>query len=223
MKIKSFINRILNLFKSKSSYSRHEFGAIGKHSTIGKGCVLAPRFMFLDDYVIIQNHVHFISAAGRLIVKKYSVISAQCIIVPGTHVPTPGVPFYFQTAQHIGDDHGEIIVEEDCWIGAGSTLLMKSHIGRGAIVAAGSVVTKPVPPYAVVAGCPAKIIAVKFSKEDILRHEQALYEPAERLTEDEIDSLFENHFRDLKVLECNSPEKVCGRYDREQSKFISEK
>ena len=53
---------------------------------------------------------------------------------------------------------GGIFVEDDVWIGVGSTVLDGVRIGEGAIVAAGSVVTKDVPPYAVVGGSPAKII-----------------------------------------------------------------
>lgn len=53
---------------------------------------------------------------------------------------------------------GTIKIEEDCWIGAGAIILPNITIGTNSIVAAGSVVTKDVPPYTVVAGVPAKII-----------------------------------------------------------------
>jgi acetyltransferase-like isoleucine patch superfamily enzyme len=49
-----------------------------------------------------------------------------------------------------------IILEEDCWIGAGVILLPGVSIGKGAVVGAGSIVTKDVPPFTVVAGNPAK-------------------------------------------------------------------
>ena len=217
---KAALNRIRRKFFKPAKYWPSDFAAIGRHTFIGPNCVLAPNFMYLDDYVIIQNNVHFISAAGKLFVKKYSVISAQCIIVPGTHLPSPGVPFFYQTAHHIGDEHSSITIEEDCWIGAGSTLLMKSHIGRGAIVAAGSVVTKTVPPYAVVAGNPAKIIGVKFSKDDIFIHEEAIYEPSERLTVEQINTLFDEYFQGVKVLHGKRPEEIYGKFDRNSMQFI---
>lgn len=217
---KAAFKRIWRKLFSSPEYPRSSFGAIGKHTTIGANCVIVPQFMFLDDYVAIQNHVHFISAGGKLVVKKFSVVSAQCVIVPGTHLPVAGIPFYFQTTTHAGDEKSTITIEEDCWIASGCTLLMHSHIGRGAIVAAGSVVTKEVPPYAVVAGSPARVIAVKFSKEDILRHEEALYEPSERFTPEQIDALFAERYQGVKVLSGKSPDEVPGHYDRASGRFI---
>lgn len=218
--IRGAIKRIWRQYFSIPKYWRYEFGAIGKHTRIGEECVLVPKNMYLDDYVVIQNRVNFVSLDGKLIVKKFSVISTQTIIVPGTHAPIPGIPFYYPTTYHVGDDHSTITIEEDCWIGAGSILLMKSSVGRGAIVAAGSVVTKAVPPYAVVAGNPARVIAVKFSKEDILRHEEAIYPPAERMTEAQIDALFDASYRGVKVMEGKTIEQVGKRYDREAEGLV---
>lgn len=53
---------------------------------------------------------------------------------------------------------GTIILEDDCWIGAGVIILPNIIVGKGSIVGAGSVVTKDVPPNSIVAGVPAKII-----------------------------------------------------------------
>jgi maltose O-acetyltransferase len=51
-----------------------------------------------------------------------------------------------------------VVIEDDVWIGARAILLPGVHIGKGAIVAAGSIVTKAVPPYTIVGGNPAKEI-----------------------------------------------------------------
>jgi acetyltransferase-like isoleucine patch superfamily enzyme len=51
-----------------------------------------------------------------------------------------------------------VVVEDDCWIGAGSTILAGVKIGRGSIVAAGAVVTKNIEPYSIVSGIPAKLL-----------------------------------------------------------------
>lgn len=88
---------------------------------------------------------------------------------------------------------GNIVVDDDVWIGYGSTILSGVHIGQGAVVAAGSVVSKDVPPYAIVGGVPARVIKFRFKDdmieellkidysklkpEDIESHIKYLYEP----------------------------------------------
>ena len=69
--------------------------------------------------------------------------------------------------KHPAED--KIIIGNDVWIGAGAVILRKEglSIGDGAIIGAGAVVTKPVPPYAIVAGVPAKIISYRFLHEVI--------------------------------------------------------
>ncbi|WP_027087253.1 CatB-related O-acetyltransferase [Cohnella panacarvi] len=63
--------------------------------------------------------------------------------------------------------NGKIVIGNDVWIGAKTVILPSVHIGNGAIVAAGAVVTKDVPDYAIVAGVPAKVIKYRFSREEI--------------------------------------------------------
>ncbi|MBE5883522.1 MAG: CatB-related O-acetyltransferase [Lachnospiraceae bacterium] len=60
-----------------------------------------------------------------------------------------------------------VVIGNDVWIGTGAQILLGVKIGDGAIVAAGSVVTKDVPPYTVVGGVPAKVIKRRFSDEVI--------------------------------------------------------
>jgi acetyltransferase-like isoleucine patch superfamily enzyme len=52
----------------------------------------------------------------------------------------------------------EVIIEDDCWIASNSIILAGVTIGKGSVVAAGSVVTENVAPYSVIAGVPAKWI-----------------------------------------------------------------
>lgn len=60
-------------------------------------------------------------------------------------------------------------IGNDVWIGANATITMGVRIGDGAVVAAGAIVTKDVPPYAIVGGVPAKLIRYRFNRETIKR------------------------------------------------------
>jgi virginiamycin A acetyltransferase len=71
-------------------------------------------------------------------------------------------------------NNGPIIVEDEVWIGSDALIMSGVRIGKGAIIAAGAVVVKDVPPYAIVGGVPAKILKYKFS-EAIIRIIQPIY------------------------------------------------
>lgn len=84
---------------------------------------------------------------------------------------------------------GPIIVKDDVWIGFGSFVLSGVTIGQGAVVAAGSVVTKDVPPYAIVGGNPARVIRYRFSNEQV--------DTLKRIDFSEIDEAWVLEHRDL--------------------------
>lgn len=168
-------------------------------SQIGSPLHLNPSFLELEECTRIQDEVMIISCDGKVKIKKYSAIGARSCFIPGTHIPTVGLPQWFSRL-HINDVASIIEIGEDCWIGADTLMLNKAKVGRGAVIGSRSLVTKPIPPYAVVAGSPAKIIAVRFSKEQILKHESILYDEKERFSEMEIDELFANFYSGLRVI-----------------------
>jgi len=80
---------------------------------------------------------------------------------------------------------GDTVVGHDVWLGWRSVVLPGVTIGNGAIVAACAVVTQDVPPYAVVAGNPARVVKRRFSPDDVARLERAAWWdwPVARLAE----------------------------------------
>ena len=75
--------------------------------------------------------------------------------------------FIRKDADESGPQKGNIEIGDDVWIGLRATICAGVKIGQGAVIAAGAVVTKDVPPYAIVGGVPAKVIKYRFS-EDII-------------------------------------------------------
>ena len=132
--------------------------------------------------------------------KEYSGAAINLTVVTGNHTPTVGIPQYLLAPSHVNDHEMDVIVEEDAWLGTNVTLIAGAHIGRGAVVGAGSIVNKDIPPYAIVVGVPAKIVGVKFSIEQILEHEQILYPENKRFSKNYLDSLFKTYFEGKKVL-----------------------
>jgi serine acetyltransferase len=78
---------------------------------------------------------------------------------------------------------GPVIIDDEVWIGTNAVIMSGVKIAKGAVIAAGSVVTKDVPPYAVCGGNPARIIKYLFSTEiiDILTSFRLSDIPCERL------------------------------------------
>lgn len=107
-------------------------------------------------------------------------------LVGGSHNAAELGRFMFDVHEkRPGDDLG-VIIEDDVWVGTRAVILRGVTVGRGSIVAAGSVVTKSVPPYAIVGGCPARVIRYRWEVEDLIQHEAKLYAPELRIAEDKL-------------------------------------
>jgi acetyltransferase-like isoleucine patch superfamily enzyme len=124
------------------------------------------RYSTIEDFATINNGMgaviigdHVRVGIGNVIIGPVRignhVILAQHIVLSGLNhgYTDPDVPIALQPCSV-----GEIVVEDDCWIGANSVITAGVTIGRHSVVAGGSVVTKNVPPYTVVAGNPARPI-----------------------------------------------------------------
>ncbi len=178
---------------------RSAYRKCGEHTQLWGPIHSVPDFVELDDWTRLQGDTRVTSAGGILRVKKFSAISAGCIFVPGGHIPTVGLP-QFLSFTHINDTKSIVTIEEDVWVGSRCTFLEKAHVGRGAVIGANSLVNKEIPPYAVVVGSPARVIAVRFTLEQILRHEQILYPPEERLSRDYLQELFSTEYQGLRTI-----------------------
>lgn len=192
--------KILRSWYKSSFPMKKQFGYCAENVQINYPFMVdTPQNVFLYENTKLREVRIINSPNEKVIVKKYTAIASNVIIVTSNHVSTVGIPHILLGSSHINDKSADIIIEEDCWIGAGAKILAGGHLGRGCIVGAGSIINKEVPPYAVVVGSPAKIVAVKFSVEQIIKHESVLYTETERLSKDYLDNLFSKYYDGIKV------------------------
>lgn len=135
---------------------------IGKGTHINRHCfVMNPNKMEVGCYTDI-NRMVTLDARGGLKIGNSVSISHGVMLITGSHDPN--------TKQFLARFY-PIDIDDYVWIGCGAIVLQNVKIGKGAVVAAGAVVTKDVPPYAIVGGVPAKIIGER-SKDLDYRCEQ---------------------------------------------------
>jgi acetyltransferase-like isoleucine patch superfamily enzyme len=114
---------------------------------------------------------------GKLKIGKFcSIATGVKILLGGNHFTeyvstypfSRGFPEWEETSKmdHV-KSKGDVIIENDVWIGIDSIILSGSKICNGAVVAAGSIVAGTVHPYSIYGGNPAKMIKKRFSDENI--------------------------------------------------------
>lgn len=146
-------------FKSKkiSKYYSNSVNQNGKlrNSVISSKVVLIkPENIYIGDNTYINGG--FIKASAKAKIE----IGNDCLISYNVHLRTD-MHNYLSKDINInkqGDLEKDIIIGDDVWIGFGAQVLSGVKVSNGAVIGAGTIVTKDVPPYAVVAGVPGKII-----------------------------------------------------------------
>lgn len=116
---------------------------------------------------------------SRVVIGNYCSIAGEVEFTPGGGHRTDWVTTYpmrllaggNRTDQDV-TSKGDILVGSDVWIGRGAHILSGVTIGNGAVIGARAIVTRPVRPYAIVAGNPAREIRRRFTDSDIDRLEQ---------------------------------------------------
>lgn len=146
--------------------------------------VFGKNNIIYDNTTIVNSQVGDYTYIGGSNKIQYAIIGKFCSIGPEVRIglgihPThlkstyPGFytnPEYYRVEKLYnfdGEEYKPVEIGNDVWIGARATILDGVKIGDGAIIATGAVVTKEVPPYAIVGGVPAKVIKYRFSESRI--------------------------------------------------------
>ena len=105
---------------------------------------------------VFINHSAILSASGGI------EFEDGVMLAPGVRIATIN---HDMNERHTKYTYGKVLIKKNAWIGMGATICPGVTVGEYAVVAAGAVVTKDVPDYAVVGGVPAKIIRMQDPKE----------------------------------------------------------
>lgn len=139
--------------------TRLYYSSIGKYSYISR-----------DSFVFYADIGAFCSIAGNVTIglpeHDLQYASTSPVFLEGSNYL--GVNF----AENKSKPQKRITIGNDVWIGEHAIILSGVSVGNGAVIAAGAVVTKDVPPYAIVGGVPAKVIRYRFSQETMAELKQ---------------------------------------------------
>ncbi|SUS08809.1 Hexapeptide repeat of succinyl-transferase [uncultured Defluviicoccus sp.] len=138
----------------KASLLRAMGARVGRGVVIYPGVWITPgRNLILDDEVDLAKDV-IITTTGGVTIGKRTLVGYRTQILSANHeIPPPGLPI--SASGHV---LGSVKIGADVWIGANCVITPGVRIGDGAVIAAGSVVTKDIGPNAIVGGVPAKLI-----------------------------------------------------------------
>lgn len=183
------MNKLLKLLKRCTSYIHAKKK---KHSTVENFLHIPDHY--IDDCVgsnvYLGKQVKIISPVTKgyigdytymnggyiydnVRIGKYCSIAHNVCLGPGEHyldrLSTYPVKIRVlnQGWENVFPEAKETVIGNDVWIGNNATILAGVKVGDGAVVAAGSVVTREVPPYAVVGGVPARVIKYRFPPETV--------------------------------------------------------
>jgi len=163
----------------KSNVCLSQDSLLGRFVSIGSGTII--NHSRIGDYTYISRN----ALIQNTIIGCYCSISHDVICGLGRHPLNlfSTSPLFYRRKNVFGirvvaedldfEEYDPIYIGHDVWIGARAIIMDGIRVGNGAVIACGAVVTHDVPPYAIVAGVPAKVIKFRATEEDILQYEKS--------------------------------------------------
>lgn len=134
---------------------------IGKYSSICRNSIISIATRDIPSYITIGHNTYIGENNNLRAADGVIDIGNHCFISQGVTIVTSNhriIRDKLISKQSWESRLGKIKINDDVWIGANSVILPDVTIGKGAVIGAGSIVTKDVPEYAIIVGNPARII-----------------------------------------------------------------
>jgi len=178
------IKKIISKVKMYYVYFRYgvtQTAIVGQSVKLSRQARIGEYVELLNNVTILNNvtlgHCTSVNTNTRIdsgVIGSYCSIGADCHIGGGNHsinsITTSQLALKVLSIKSTFDPWAAPpIIGDDVWVAAKCIIMQGVNIGQGAIVGAGSIVTRDVPPYAIVVGNPAKIVRYRFNEEVVDR------------------------------------------------------
>ena len=180
-----------------------------KYKNLAKGCnvpiditVSKRDNLVMMEGADLEPGALILNVHAKFIMGRFSGAGPNLTVITGNHMSVIGKYLMQVTDEDkkLYDPEStqdqDVILEEDVWLGANVVLLNGVKIGRGAVIAAGSVCRNKIPPYSIVAGNPAKVVGFRFTPEQIEEHEALLYPENERIARGQLEKNYKKYYLD---------------------------
>ncbi len=135
---------------------------LGDRVSIGKYAIIRPANIYggpIGEGLVLGNHsnigpYNYIGCSGKITIGNHVMLAPRVSIYAENHL----FDHTNITIKEQGVKRMDVTIEDDCWIASNVVILAGVTIGKGSVVAAGSVVNENIPPYSVAAGVPARVI-----------------------------------------------------------------
>lgn len=171
-KMKRLVHRMI-----REPIIKGSFASCGKGVRVGQNCsVSGVENVSVGDNSSLGSSARILTTRAKVIIGKQVMLGPAVTIVTGDHRTDVQGKYMkeISDADKRPEDDVDVVIGDDVWVGTGAILLKGVTVGRGAVIAAGALVTKDVPPYAIVGGVPAKVLRMRFTPEEIEAHEKQL-------------------------------------------------
>lgn len=166
-------NYILNF---RSRCQKNMMAECGYNVTIGHAGDFYYSHIHIGNNVHIGPYASFMASVAHVYIADYVMFGPHVTIRGGDHRIDVLGKHIIEVSAHekLPENDADVIIEKGAWVGCNVTILKGVTIGTGAVIGAGSLVTKSIPPYAIAVGSPAKVVKYRFTEKEIEEHERLL-------------------------------------------------
>ena len=159
-----------------SPFRKSLCASCGRKVLMCAGCSADWPNVVVGNDVTINEGARFLNTRAKIVIGDHVMFGPDVTVITGNHRTDLQGRFMSTVtdSEKSGEDDADVVFLGDNWIGAGSIILKGVKIGFGAVVAAGAVVNRDVPDFAIVGGVPARVLKMRFEGDDLRRHKDIL-------------------------------------------------